>query len=85
MSFKIEIDRSVTLLAEQEQWLEEKIPREPPIAVLFKDIPGLSFTITESWGLRKKLETQSSRWNNSDDVPPIDEVVTFAYLVQTRS
>jgi len=55
MSFKIEIDRSVTLLAEQEQWLEETIPREPPIAVLFKDIPGLSFTVTASWCLRKKL------------------------------
>jgi len=33
--------------AEQKQWLEVRMPREPPIAVLFEDIPGLYFTVAQ--------------------------------------
>ena len=46
---KFEIDGSVAEQAEQKQLLEVRIPHEPPIAVLFKDITGLSFTLTASW------------------------------------
>jgi hypothetical protein len=54
--------------AEQKQWLEVRMPREPPIAVLFEDIPGLYFTVAQRLpGPRMSLSVFFHPMNPSDE------------------